>query len=257
MLGLGARILKPSAGPTQYRTRTSCTFTEAGSDYIARGSASSHFRVDSKDFSVSGWIKLTADASSVSNEDGYPIFSAGAVNNGGFWIQYVDLSGDSERFALVTDTGSAQSTLLNDTDVDHDIWYHLVFTYDVSATTCKIYVNGSLDATGASVSAPAAFSGNATIGANSADAIDAIMCEIAFFQNICLTADDVEYIYNNGRPKDLTKTGSLKSYLKGYWRLNSDDATGTDNVLDYSGYDHHATTSGLTDSDFDTTDVPG
>ena len=69
-----------------------------------------------------------------------------------------------------------------------------------------------------------------------------------------LTASQVAGLYNNGRPRH--GLSCERDTIKGYWRLNADDDTGSNNVIDYSGNGRHGTTSGLASGDFDTTDVP-
>jgi hypothetical protein len=255
MLGLASSIKKTAEGYPQYRSRASCTFTETGSDYI-KFSNHTDFQVNSSDFSVSGWIKITADASGVSNEDGTMIFSAGSGSSprGGFWLYYLDSTNDNEKFAILTDTGSASGTLVGNADIDHNIWYHVVATYDVSTTTAILYIDGAQDATSDDVAAPSQYTGDVFIGSKDGDAIDAIMCEVIFWKGTILTAAQVKGLYNNGRPRyGLT---CERDTIKGYWKLNASDDTGSNNVLDSSGKTHHGTTSGLASADFDTTDVP-
>jgi hypothetical protein len=248
MLGLVSKIKPTTEGYPQYRTRTSVTLDGNDGQYItAAGHAD--FQLNAVDFSVSGWVKFTADGTS-----------------SGFKILYVDETGDDERIYVYHyhasgETSSVSINAGSTVDWDHNIWYNIIYTYDASATTGKLYSNGVLIKTRTDVTTPdnIATSVAASIGTANAQEVAAKTCEIGFWKGKCLSYSQIKGIYNNGRPRNLS---SLEpEYLKGYWRLNSKDATGSNNVIDYSGAGHHGTTASggsndLADSDFDTTDVP-
>lgn len=261
MLGLISTIQKTAEGYPQYRTRTSLTTTNASTDYIWV-SASSDFNNVSSDFSISGWIKLTEDASSVDNTDGYCLIDVGNASNLGWDLRYIDAAGDDEAFSFRTHDASGDGTTSTvckgDTDIDHARWYHVVATYDTSATTAKIYFNGALDKTNPSMVNPADNSStNCAVGASQDNEIPAVMCEIVYWQGVTLSAAQVSGLYNGGRPRH--GLSCERGYIKGWWKLNGDDegAAKSDGVLDSSGNSHTGTTgSGLVDGDFETADVP-
>ena len=236
---------------------TSTTFTDSDSDYI---SLSNHadFQVKSaagvaSDFSVCGWIKIGEDATGSSNKDGYILLKAGAFRGNGFYIDYKDDSGDDEHFRVVTNTGGSDN-MESTANIAHDTWYHFAFTYDVSATTGKIYIDGSLDKTDTGLSAPGQYTGDIHVGSSSTGSkyVSAVQNDIAFWKGAVLTADEILGLsQRDGDPLDVQG-----SYLKAWWRLDADSETGTDKVLDLSGNDHHGTSSGLVDTDFDTADSP-
>ena len=92
-LGLSSNINKISEGYPQYRTKTSCTFTASDSDKIEVANHAD-LQVNSSDFSVSGWVKATVDASSTDTESGYAIMQSGLFgtsgngNGRGFYVFY-------------------------------------------------------------------------------------------------------------------------------------------------------------------------
>ena len=263
-MGLGVSNSLSKGGFPQYRTRHSVTLDGSDGQYItAAGHAD--FQLNAVDFSVSGWIKFTEDASEVNNEDGLCIFSAVDAESSvsGFKILYVDESGDDERIYVYHyhPSGLNASTTIHagaTVDWDHNIWYNIVYTYNATTSIGTLYSNNVVIKAKTGVTTPdnIATSVAVSIAGADADEISAKMCEIGFWKGICLSASQVAGIYNNGRPRNLL--GVEREYLKGYWRLNAKDDTGSNNVIDYSGADHHGTTgSDLVSGDFDTTDVPG
>ena len=260
MLGLASTIQKTYEGYLQYRTRNSVTMN-ANNEYIYLA-GHSDFRVNATDFSVSGWTKFTADASSGSGETGITLMDAldGSDPKNGFKIRYLDSSGDNETIRVYHYFSSSSGNVDSTTNLTHDTWYHIVYTYDYSATTGTIYLNGAVDCTpNTSLTTPDDFTvigNNIEFGTASDEETDVITCEIGFWKGTCLSAAQVAGIYNNGRPRNLL--GIERDTLKAYWRLNAKDETGSNNVIDYSGNTHHGTTgSAVADGDFDTTDVPG
>ena len=265
-MGLGVSNSLSKGGFPQYRTRNSVTLDGSDGQYItATGHAD--FQLNAVDFSVSGWIKFTEDASSVNNEDGLCIFSAVDGTDSGFKILYVDESGDDERIYVYHyhSSQSSASTTIHagaTVDWDHNIWYNIVYTYNATTSIGTLYSNNVVIKAKTGVTTPdnIATSVAASIASANADEVAAKMCEIGFWKGTCLSASQVAGIYNNGRPKNLLSVE--RDTLKGYWRLNAKDDTGSNNVIDYSGAGHHGTTASstgndLVSGDFDTTDVPG
>ena len=257
MLGIGSSITTKKNGKPRHLSKTSCTFTDSSSDFIV---VSNHADLQvatgggvGSDFSLSFWIKLTEDASGTSNKDGYIGLKAGQFRSGGFYMQYDDASGDDESIALFTSTASAQASVSSNTDLDHNVWYHIAATYDVSTTTGKIYVDGVLSATNTSQTAPTQYTGDVHVGSSDTASkfVSSITQDVAFWKGAILSADEVYNLFT--RVSDPSQTQG--KYLKAWWTLNAKSATGSNNVLDEMGT-HHGTTSGLADSDFDTADEP-
>ena len=258
-MGLGISNSLSKGGFPQYRTRNSVTLDGNNGYITVTGHAD--FSVSGVSFSVSGWTKFTANASLGSSETGITLMDAvdGADPTNGFKIRYLDSSGDNEVLRAYHYHGGSSSSVTSTTNLVHNTWYHIVYTYNVLTTTGTLYLNGAVDCTpNTSMTTPDAFTvlGNLVeIGTASDGEADVITCEIGFWKGTCLSADQVAGIYNNGRPKNLLSVE--RDTLKGYWRLNAKDDTGSNNVIDSSGAGHHGTTgSDLVSGDFDTTDVP-
>jgi hypothetical protein len=257
MLGLANTIQKTAGGYPQYRTRNSVTLN-ADNEYIAVA-GHADWQVNGEDFSVSGWIKFTADATSVSNEDGVVIFDGTDEDSpvNGFYIKYKDDANDDEKIQVKHFHASSSPVLNGSTNIAHNTWYNVVYTYKNSTTTGTLYLNGAVDGTDTSFNTPDDVNTDdeIEIATSSSDEADTIVCEVVFWKGITLSAAQVVGIYNNGRPKN--GLSCERSYIKGYWKLNADDATGSSNVVDSSGNSHHGTAgSAVADGDFDTTDVP-
>ena len=260
MLGLTSTITKPAEGYPQYRTKNSAEFTDARNNYI---SFTNHadFRYLESDFSFSGWVKFTADATSSNDKDARVVIDFGNGSNGGVELYYNDSSGDDEKMQVIIGVdGGSSSTLSSATDIDHGQWYHFAFSYDDSATTGKFYINGVLDTTKTDHGAIVNNTASAFLigGTKFASSMSGYQCEIISWKGIALSAEQIAGIYNNGRPRH--GLSCERAYIKGYWKLNSADDTGSDNVLDSSGNGHHGTTAtgtgAIASADFDTTDVP-
>jgi hypothetical protein len=267
MLGLASNITKTAEGYPQYRTRTSCTFA-AGDEDRVQVSNHADLQVNGSDFSFSGWVKVTVDATSVDNEDGYAIIQAGKFGSAdsesgayqqgrGFYCYYRDNAGDDEKFTFNIANASSNTTAHEGDNVTHNTWYHVVGTYDYSETTSRLYVNGSEVSAGPKTNQnePDQFTDTVHIGGSSTNYINAKQCEVIFWKGTILSPAQAAGLYNNGRPRH--GLSCERDTIKGYWRLNADDDTGSNNVIDYSGNGRHGTTSGLASGDFDTTDVPG
>ena len=111
-MGLGVSNSLSKGGFPQYRTRTSVTLDGSDGQFItAAGHAD--FQLNAVDFSVSGWIKFTEDASGGNSEDGVCIFSAvdAESNLNGFVIKYIDESGDDERIYVYHYHGTSSNTI--------------------------------------------------------------------------------------------------------------------------------------------------
>lgn len=135
--------------------------------------------------------------------------------------------------------------------------YHICATWNGGLTTADLdfYVNGvsmvtSVVETG---TFPGLTNGTAPVmiggvlaGGTPANFWDGKIMDVAMF-NVGLTASQVLQIYNNGQPRDLTKS-NLASSLIGYWRGYNSTNTAS-GVLDQSGNANHGTMTNMEDSD--------
>lgn len=108
-------------------------------------------------FSVSSWVKLNT----LTGNQTFASMWGGAISP--FYLQ---LTGG--RFAFVLrdsdSTGSTASTATSTTTPVTGTWYHLVGSYDATAGTASIYVNGSLESSVSSI-VPFTVTGAAVLGA--------------------------------------------------------------------------------------------
>jgi hypothetical protein len=257
MLGIASRLT--SSSYPEYRTRTSTEFADTSNNSI-EFTNHADFRFKDSDFSFSGWVKFTADATSTTNKDSRVVVDFGNQTNGGVELYYNDSTGDNEKIYVLMgkedgEGGSEASNLTSATDIDHGQWYHFAFTYDDSATTGKLYIDGALDTTKTDQGPIEDNTASTFVIGGAHDAVDALQCEIIVWKGITLSASQILGVYNNGRPRH--GLSCERSYIKGYWKLNADDDVGSNNVLDSSGNGHHGTTeSNFASGDFDKTDVP-
>ena len=260
MLGLSkVGVIKKRLVP---KAETSTTFVSGSSDYIVVPNHADFQVIDTapgggvspKDFSFSFWFKATVDATSTDNLDGYIGIKAGAFRGHGFYCYYSDDAGDSEKIQVRTNTGSASSALTTTGDtIDHNTWYHIAFTYDVSETTGKIYIDGSLTNTKTDMTAPTVYTGDIHIGSSdtASSFVSSVTSDVAFWKGVALDADQIYSLYEGSSNPDNIESDSLKAW----WRLDQTSATGSGKVVDETR-NHNGTSSGLADADFDTTDIP-
>jgi hypothetical protein len=153
--------------------------------------------------SVSAWINMNSY-----------VVSGGIVHKGELASfndeQYSLQLWDSNKvfFGLDYAPPSGYSYVLSKTQVFPATWYHLVGTWD--STGVYIYINGALDNTTLTTSTSAAVSaGRVLIGSQLVEfydgnyknfPFDGIIDEVTIW-NKTLTADEVQYLYNNGNAR--------------------------------------------------------
>ncbi len=174
------------------------------------------------DHTLSAWFKTTG--------------GAGGMGSEGTIISYITSGGGGDDSILSVAGGTlAWSDFVDDdqfgtSTVNDGNWHHGVVV--VTAANQKIYVDGALETTTTnSYSAGAAFSACA-IGRR-ADAAQRFFVgdidEVAIFPR-ALLASDITAIYNNGRPRDLTKYNPSS-----WWRLG-DTVDGSGATVPDLGY---------------------
>lgn len=194
---------------------------DGGAEYVDCGNVAnlSFERTDS--FSLSIWVKWTADSSlgsvisklpASAPSRGYDVYIASGVV--GFSLS----SDSSNRISVATAASAADSVRYND-----GRWHHIVVTYAGTslASGCAIYVDGCARAlyiaqnTLSSTSVgTAAFTIGARVGINS---VIAQLQDCAVYSK-ALSAAEVTAIYNSRCPPDLTSVGPTGNLL-GYWLL--------------------------------------
>ena len=116
----------------------------------------------------------------------------------------------------------ANDILDSTTTVSANTWYHVAATHESGSD--KLYVNGSLEASGSASTFSVSNSASLRIGSSSIFSLyhQGLIDEVSFF-NSALSASDVTAIYNSGVPADLTSLSPV-----GWWRMGENDGgTGT------------------------------
>ena len=141
------------------------------------------------------------------------------------------------RFASYHTNDALDST----TTVSANTWYHVAATHEAGSD--KLYINGSLEASGSASNFSTTDAANLRIGSSSIFSLyhQGLIDEVAFF-NSALSASDVTAIYNSGVPADLTSLSPV-----GWWRMGDDsndtasDGTAIATITDSSGNGNDAT----------------
>ena len=164
-------------------------------------------------FTWSAWFYCTAinryniivdTATNSATFNGYEIFVVNTTNK--------------IRFASYSGNDYIDST----TTVAANTWYHVAATHESGSD--KLYVNGSLEATGSASNFSVSDTANLRIGSSSVFNLyhKGLIDEVSFF-NSALSASDVSSIYNSGVPNDISSLSPV-----GWWRMGDNGgATGT------------------------------
>ncbi len=219
-------------------------------DYINGNNFNANTLIGTGDMTVSMWVKL--DTSSQYDT---------LLYLGGNGVEYLQLRqfevSGAMKFdirARVGSTGNAQCT--GTTTITTGTWHNVVFTR--SGTTCKLYLNGSLEQTATDANFGTDFGTSGTsvtwIGAyvGGYSHMDGLIDEMSIWDE-ALTSTEITAIYNSGTPINLASdSGNYASSanLVGWWRF--EENTGT-SIADSSTNSNTAT---LTNGPTFSTDVP-
>lgn len=117
---------------------------------------------------------------------------------------------------------SSVDYIASNTTVSANTWYHVAATHESGSD--KLYVNGTLEASGSASNFSTTDAANLRIGSSSIFNLyhTGLIDEVAFF-NSALSASNVSSIYNSGVPNDISSLSPV-----GWWRMGDNDgATGT------------------------------
>ena len=167
----------------------------------------------SGDMTVSAWIKadVWGAAGIAGVGSSYPgMFHLGTLSSG--------------KFIFYGSSGLRKS----DSAFSAGNWYNVTVSIQSGVTNgTKMYINGSLDATGTTTITSRTdplIIGKISYG--NSQRFNGLIDEVALF-NSALSADDISNIYNSGVPTDLG-SGGLNLSPVGWWRMGENDgATGT------------------------------
>ena len=251
MLGLGNSLTGGTA-LDDFHNKYSIHF-DGTDDYINLGDLDgnaihySSSNLDSHGVTISLWVKLdTLQTTGFWSNDG-----VGDATYSGMWVQvnaagrpmlqYGNGSGNtgSARKGRISGSGDALTT---------GTWYHLVYVFaSDDRADWKIYkdkVSITLANSGSYSGTVGYEAGTAPggIGARGNNHIDGKMCDVAVW-NTALGENEVESIYNNGKPNDLEKAASYTSAggsdksgnLVAYWKM--EEGSGTSVADEKGNYD--------------------
>ena len=163
-------------------------------------------------FSFSAWVK-------VDTSKGNQILCNQLAPSTNYRGYYFAVQSNNQVRVILRSTLSDSLIYTSTTILSNGLWYHIVFTYDGTATTTggNIYINNTLDTltrtgtlTGTMSSTDSLYIGSR----NSADNFfDGNLDEVAIF-NTELSASDVSTIFNNGVPTDISSLSPLS-----HWRM--------------------------------------
>ncbi len=221
-------------------------------DYIDGNNFNANTIIGTGDMTVSMWVKLDT----TTQYDTFMYVGASGSSAEYLQLRLLDVGGSLkvDVRARVGSSGNAQCT--GTTTVTTGTWYNVVLTR--TGTTCKIYLNGSLDQTATDSNFGADF-GSSTdtatwIGAylGGYSHMDGLIDEISIWDDV-LSSAELTAIYNSGAPIDLASDSgnyASSSNLVGYWRFEENSGT---SIADSSTNSNTAT---LTNGPTFSTDVP-
>ena len=193
---------------------------------------------------VSAWVKADSHTNTSSVYDSIYSSSKDAGGaNGGFV-----LVNELNKWKCYFYSGTTWYAVESDNNVVDGQWYHLASTWD--GTTAKLYVNGSVQTSTASVSSITYFTTvSAKVGSYyTGNYFNGLIDEVALFDS-ALSASDITSMYNSGVPNNISSLSPI-----GWWRMGDNDGgTGTTITDQGSGGNDGTLTNGPT---FSTTVPP-
>lgn len=230
------------SGSDQWDVTTLASFTNTKS--VLFGGTNEYYRVTdhasldiTTNLTLSAWVKGagSGDGAGIVSKDDY------GANQRSYDL-FKDVSSPSKISAAVSSDGSAVKYLQSSLTAFDDTWHHVAMTF--SSNTVKIYVDGTLDPSPATIVANTVnsiHSGSAdvTIGtilnsnAPSAYTFVGNIDEPSIW-NATLTDSEIAEIYNSGDPTDLT-THSKAANLVSWWRMGDDAGDSNTALVDQVG----------------------
>jgi len=235
-----------SVKPFSKYDRWSMYFDGTNDNRINCGSDSS-LDVGTKDFTISAWFKSVDSSGS---KDFWPIVTKGrSLGSGNGWaVTHVDSSTNDNKifFDMVTSSGGG-SRDIEQTGADAVVmgqWHHVVCVGDNTNNLMYIYIDGSLTNTANPITIADVTDDSEEfyIGNDSSSRdYEGYISDVAFYNDIAFTAEQVSTIYNNGLPYN-HKDGIQSSKLKGWWRMGDGVENGTGSTIyDASGNGNNGT----------------
>jgi len=191
---------------------TGCIYFDGTGDYVTIGTNST-FDIGSnaRSWRFKYWPQATGSTQMIVSRGLYTIDGATIQMSSSNTIQFI-----------TSQAAAAQSTSSSST-LTAEHWYDVVVTYNGS-TTCKIYLDGALDNSGATHTAPTTNAARNLYFAQSdisTQLLTGFLSEISFHDHE-LTADEVSDLYQRR-----LNSAEIDSTVLGYWPANDSVGSGT------------------------------
>ena len=147
-----------------------------------------------RSFSLSLWVKTTQISGS-DTDNGFANVGIATAFQGAKWIQPMVLTGSKVAFLT---GGSPNHLLRSSASINTGSYVHLVVTRNQATGEKKIYINGTLDATGTGTGTTDVLDDitQFRLGAGGSYGLNGRMDEVQFYSGV-LNATEVAYLYNN------------------------------------------------------------
>ena len=230
----------------------STLFSDSDNDKIAMGDVGDlNMTIDSP-YSCSFWINVNVDASSGTSETAYHLMGCEQFNARGFSIAYVDGASNNQyiqvRHSYNDGTGrSASVSTTLGSDLEHNRWYHIVYTY--TYPDARIYINGVEEAhkDDMPVFNTILDADVFRIGGNGD--LNGYFCQASIWERQ-LSVAEIRRLFNNGFAFEANYGALSLDKLAGYWKLNYEDTAGTGTILDKRARGNNLNTTNLIAGDF-------
>ena len=208
--------------------------------------------IGSNDFSVSLWF----NADNLAKYSVYTRLFEAAYDANNF-VQFNIGEAGKPRFN-VKDGGTQYASAV-DAVLNTGQWYHMVGVWDASENTATLYLDGVLQSGGAGGLLDAGWGGvqNAFLGCRGGASgfTDGSFDEVSIFSS-ALTAREVDALYNNGQPTNLSAESNLAHWFRmGEGKLD-DKSDGDSNLLFDQGPNGGLSSEKITNGDFSDASVP-
>jgi|11BtaG_2_1085332.scaffolds.fasta_scaffold10392_4 hypothetical protein len=205
-------FVQPASGGGGAFANTLSGSFDGTDDYLDLGTASALNPTSS--LTVSAWVKTDSHTNTPGVYDViYSSSKDSSGSNGG-----IALANNQNKWKCYFYSGTTWYAVESDNNVVDGQWYHLASTWD--GTTAKLYVNGSVQTSTASISSITYFTAvSAKVGSYfTGNYLNGLIDEVSLFDS-ALSASDVTAIYNSGVPPDISSLNPV-----GWWRVG--DGTG-------------------------------
>ena len=216
-----------SGGGSSFASTNSFTF-DGNSDYVECSSLTAY---DNSDFSVSIWLKKTTSGLE------YVISNSSSSSKAGFDIIINSLNVNFQRR---TRTKQASTGYIN-IGFTYNTWHNLIGTYNDTTGLLKLYLDSFLKNTSSASVDVNSESLDLKIGCSTGNSLrfQGNIDEVSIF-NSELTQGDIDTIYNNGVPNDLSsfnplswwRMGEAATYAGGAWTLVDQGSGGNNGFSD-------------------------